>query len=268
MEAIEAVRNFSNFQYTHDDLNTIHKDVTKFHNIIKRYGDGTVSQLVRALVEGSMGNRLLMEWRLHTKDGNTIPTVDVLLKFCAECSHILKKSSTEKATPSRPSSHRVNTPTANRPSYNKTSTKPPRPGKYTNLHAVDSPLCRCCKAIEHPLYQCQTFLNWDAKARRQYLQDKDYCFNSLNDNHMVKQCHSRRSCRDYGGRHHTLLHIQSPAPQQQPQQSLPNQSPATQQPQQSKRHPSSTPYQIRLHYCCHVRSLLCSMVGNRRPKPC
>ncbi len=61
--------------------------------------------------------------------------------------------------------------------------------------------CLVCEK-KHGLLRCPTFISYDVDRRR----DRKLCINCSSDNHGVKNCPSRYTCRLCGAKHHTLLH--------------------------------------------------------------
>ncbi|XP_049284669.1 uncharacterized protein LOC125764449 [Anopheles funestus] len=66
-------------------------------------------------------------------------------------------------------------------------------------------------AEPHNLRSCPKFQKGDVKFRREVIARQKLCFNCLNPNHQVKSCHSVFRCNKCNGRHHSLLHDNSPS---------------------------------------------------------
>lgn len=80
--------------------------------------------------------------------------------------------------------------------------QPPQTSQSSGHMAI----CLLCPDTLHNLYQCKKFKNWDVKSRREFVRDKNYCFNCLFRNHSVKNCPCTFSCQVCKKRHHTLVH--------------------------------------------------------------
>ncbi|XP_055600806.1 uncharacterized protein LOC129749761 [Uranotaenia lowii] len=64
--------------------------------------------------------------------------------------------------------------------------------------------CFACNG-QHPLHQCQKFLKLSVSERDSLLKNHSLCRNCFRTSHMARECQSKFSCRNCGGRHHTLV---------------------------------------------------------------
>ncbi|XP_075161791.1 uncharacterized protein LOC142234512 [Haematobia irritans] len=64
------------------------------------------------------------------------------------------------------------------------------------------PICR----TNHMLRNCPKFLEKSINERIQIVKQSNRCYNCLFENHGVRECKSRFSCRECNQRHHNLLH--------------------------------------------------------------
>ncbi|XP_055604089.1 uncharacterized protein LOC129752328 [Uranotaenia lowii] len=64
--------------------------------------------------------------------------------------------------------------------------------------------CVVCKS-QHPLHQCPRFLKSSVTDRDSVLKTNSLCRNCFRTSHMARECQSKFSCRNCGGRHHTLV---------------------------------------------------------------
>ena len=78
-----------------------------------------------------------------------------------------------------------------------------------NLQPKDNNTCSLCHEGNHPLYLCSTFRAKSVEERFSTATRLKVCMNCLSYNHFCRDCPSRRSCKDCGARHHSLLHRQS-----------------------------------------------------------
>ncbi|XP_059217400.1 uncharacterized protein LOC131994647 [Stomoxys calcitrans] len=67
--------------------------------------------------------------------------------------------------------------------------------------------CLLCERY-HSLRFCREFLNMDVGRRRREVRRLGYCLNCLARSHKSWECTSEVACRECGGEHHTLLHIE------------------------------------------------------------
>ncbi|XP_075158009.1 uncharacterized protein LOC142231279 [Haematobia irritans] len=72
--------------------------------------------------------------------------------------------------------------------------------------------CLHCKAPDHNLFKCPTFLQLSAQERRSLAKNMSLCYNCLRSGHSVSNCLSKTRCRSCRRRHHTYLHLDSVAP--------------------------------------------------------
>lgn len=68
-----------------------------------------------------------------------------------------------------------------------------------------SPLCVYCKG-DHYIFSCKEFAKQTVEQRREFVKNKNLCFNCLIPNHIVYKCKQKRKCRVCGRKHHSLLH--------------------------------------------------------------
>ena len=96
----------------------------------------------------------------------------------------------------------------------KSSSKPPLvqqkrmiKSQYS-LHVGEqsAPVCKLCHKGNHLLQSCKDFRTQDSTSRYQTVQRLNHCFNCLSSEHRVRECPSKRNCRECGRRHHTMLH--------------------------------------------------------------
>ena len=66
--------------------------------------------------------------------------------------------------------------------------------------------CVLCESVNE-LRKCPVFLRQSPQDRKRVVQENKLCYNCLRRGHRVFDCKSKISCRECGGRHHTLLHI-------------------------------------------------------------
>ena len=77
--------------------------------------------------------------------------------------------------------------------------------RETSLHTKGHTGCPRCHG-SHQLYKCPDFLSLPMDKRSATVQRLKLCLNCLGEDHFVKSYSSRRSCKECGKRHNTLLH--------------------------------------------------------------
>ena len=100
-------------------------------------------------------------------------------------------------------------------------------------------LCPLCNG-QHDLAKCSKFLKSSVEGRSEAIRTKGLCYGCFKKGHMSASCPGRFTCRECGGRHHTLLHRMKPRPESCNPQSD-SKSPANQQTSSNKDAPSENP---------------------------
>ena len=195
-QCIKKFQELSTTPYTHEGLVQFQTDVGNLRSVILHYGDNTADQILTALAEEKMSSKFYQEWMLHSEEKGSIPTWELLDKFCTRRSAVLNVSESE---------HK---------SHSKSSSKPPLVQQkrtiksHYSLHVGEqsAPVCKLCHKGNHLLQSCQDFRTQDSTSRYQTVQRLNHCFNCLSSEHRIRECPSKRNCRECGRRHHTMLH--------------------------------------------------------------
>ena len=88
---------------------------------------------------------------------------------------------------------------------NKSPNKEPRSDQY------ESKVCECGKPARHALWKCSRFKELAVEERWAITKSQRHCFNCLASGHLSKNCKSKQRCLQCGGVHHSLLHRQREA---------------------------------------------------------
>ena len=147
-----------------------------------------------------MNSKLLQEWKLHIGEDKNVPPAMQLIKFGDKRSVILSSSENDGWRDSRLPSQPTPKTSYSLP-HNKRSVK-----QYSTLHASVLFQCRLCQNGDHSLQQCHIFRESDVDARIRTVQTLQVCYNCLGLDHNSWQCYSKRTCKECGKKHHTLLH--------------------------------------------------------------
>lgn len=156
-------------------------------------------------------------WEQHIPR-NQLPTIEQLLTFLEDRFRVLEFSAA------------------------RVTTAPRSRARPQTFHAASSS-CRLCQGPQHPLRQCDTFLEMSQAQRLEYVIRAKLCKNCFAFSHKTQACRSSGTCSTCGEKHHSLLHLANASSHQQPPpSSLPaaptlNNSDATAQPGQ----PQPTP---------------------------
>ena len=81
-------------------------------------------------------------------------------------------------------------------------------GKTTTFHVQKEGNCSLCHDGSHPLYLCAVFKAKSVEEKFNTTSRLKVSTNCLSIYHFARNCPSRRSCKNCGGRHHSLLHHQ------------------------------------------------------------
>ena len=71
--------------------------------------------------------------------------------------------------------------------------------------------CAMCGDQNHYVYQCPTFQGYDMAKRMEVMNQHQLCYNCLCPGHNLATCKNKKTCRECGRRHHTMLHRPSRA---------------------------------------------------------
>ncbi|XP_067122120.1 uncharacterized protein [Centruroides vittatus] len=123
---------------------------------------------------------------------NDVPKLDNLISFLEKRSQILEN---------------INKATFVKPRCNQDRVKP------RNLFVkCNNSMSRCilCKQ-NHPVYNCDSFLQLEVSQRNDVVAKNNLCFNCLSDRHKLSHCNSKSCCKICRKRHNTLLHQEKQA---------------------------------------------------------
>ncbi|GBN79265.1 hypothetical protein AVEN_87624-1 [Araneus ventricosus] len=119
---------------------------------------------------------------------NEVPKLDDLISFLEKRAQILENINKNAAVKPKPFLER----------YGKPKTFFVKPNK------VECP-CAMCK-LNHPIFKCEAFMKLTVDQRNQFAIWNKLCLNCLSDQHFIKFCNSKSTCKECGCRHNTLLH--------------------------------------------------------------
>ncbi len=203
--------------YSAKEVSASSELATKYYNILSKHGDGTMAQLLTAFFETTLDDELLREWRKYAHNPVSLPHIQELVKFLDEQTQIVGARSVEVSLP---------TPRSfNTRHFTSKSEK----SKSVSLFSESVSLCKLCGSSNHPLYYCSKFKEMDVPARKQHLSKYPHCMNCLDAGHSLKQCRSKKSCRDCGQCHHSMLHVEVTPQVPQPTDTAAASSTGTQQ---------------------------------------
>lgn len=80
----------------------------------------------------------------------------------------------------------------------------------THSFVIENPKhlsCCACNKAQHPLFNCEAFLNLSPLQRFDLVKKHGFCLNCFNPNHIVTACKSKHHCTHCSSRHNTLLHF-------------------------------------------------------------
>ena len=82
--------------------------------------------------------------------------------------------------------------------------------------------CVVCQNEKHPLYVCPKFKSLSHDQKTSLLKDNNLCVNCLSGRHFVRQCKSMQKCHKCQKPHHTLLHVDKRADNNQAEAKVPS----------------------------------------------
>ena len=69
--------------------------------------------------------------------------------------------------------------------------------------------CSVCKN-DHPLYLCAGFKDKKPEQRMDLVWQNKLCFHCLSSKYMSSTCPSKKTCKDCGAKHHSLIYQTAP----------------------------------------------------------
>ncbi|CAG7720501.1 unnamed protein product [Allacma fusca] len=87
--------------------------------------------------------------------------------------------------------------------------------KVSSHHGSVDAKCRICND-SHLTFKCPTFHKQTIPERRETIKRKNLCFNCLGHGHKTTSCSSSFTCKKCKKKHHTMVHLDSPVPDETP----------------------------------------------------
>ncbi len=241
-----------NLEFECTDINSIRNFLAKlssYKRVLETYGKDASSYetiLIPILYE-----KLPESLRLDIVRNNSKFNVFSFSDFCGGLEHIIKilelTSKTELATSVE--SHSSTFLVSNQYGRNKPSQKSGKPSQnfkgqgsqnFRGQNGTPKPCTFCVTSHDHTIWHCQNYLTPESKYDR--VKQLNLCNNCFSNQHRSSQCDSKNSCKVCNKRHHTLLHLDYKASEQD--QSWRNRSNNGYQPQQySNYQPQGQNYQ-------------------------
>lgn len=109
---------------------------------------------------------------------------------------------------------------------------------------LDNKTCPICTKTYHKIYQCQTFMQAIPANRKKLVSKEKLYLNCLWTSHYVGQCSSEQTCKIYGMKYHTLLHLET----HQLSNEKPTISVVDSEPQSSNTSKTETPRNVLAHH--------------------
>ncbi len=201
-EHLQVLMKKHTFGYNQSDLTTILETWTTHIRGLKDSKGYEATNLLATLLENQFDRELAHQWALATVKLEEPSTMEDLLDFV--------KTRIHTALPLEPV--RKLTSCAGPPK--KSNSSLPSKSSKPVYKVTPNPVFKCCvcKKEGHGLGKCPTFLEWDQARRHKAVKENKHCYNCLGHSHGSKDCQSSFNCRMCNGRHHTLLHRDTPAP--------------------------------------------------------
>ena len=152
---------------------------------------------------------LQVEWEVQSKESKDVPPLDEFLQFVIFRADVLVTNPSAPAEPKQkaPDVKPEHPPLRHRVAVNSTSARPSSNGPPSALEFRYE--CLLCPGDKHPLFHCQVFNDMSIAGRETHIRAKNLCANCLAPGHQNEDC---RSCRQCGGKQHTLVHMERRSP--------------------------------------------------------
>ena len=184
--------------YTHASLRESLGFIQDRYQGLARNKGLSLDQYLAAHVELLMDDTCKSHWGVYSAKNKLPPTLDDVCGFLKERMYTLPEEESPSVMPSK----RATTTTA------KTTTSKPADTRPTVLLTQErsSSGCVVCGDQNHYVYQCPTFHSYDVPKRTDIMNQHQLCYNCLCPGHNLAACKNKKTCRECGRRHHTMLH--------------------------------------------------------------
>ena len=162
---------------------------------LKHTSQFDATSIITSLCVSSLARPLQVDWELRTRSRKQIPPVEDLIEFVRDRADALAGQPVQATTKSEPK--------AEPPKRNKAvvhTTQPLIGFKY------DCTLC----SDKHPLYLCSRFNSMTLDQRGEHICSRKLCYNCLAPGHRTNDCRNLSRCKTCFGRHHTMIHRDTP----------------------------------------------------------
>ena len=190
---------------TGKELRRLHDTTQQHLRALKAMGYDPPGPFITSLLELKLDTNTMFEWQRHSQESTDVPHFSKLMEFlnlraqASETSVSNHKGSPRSGNPDRRNHH------------------PSKPVTAFTTNTTDSSSNYIlCPTSKHPLYACPTFKSLPHEKMLSTLKDNNYCLNCLKPGHFVRGCKSLHRCRTCRKLHHSLLHVESNAPQPTP----------------------------------------------------
>ena len=176
------------------DLQRMKDKIEKHIRGLKQAEGYSADQMVVMHQEQCMSSKLVTAWRHHTYKETNSPNVPNLLQFLDR--QLLAVPDEKPSSSSR----------VEKPSLQLQRTPTRRTVLKTQTVTVK---CSVCKN-DHLLYLCAGFKDKTPEQRMDLVRQNKLCFNCLSSKHMSSTCPSKKTYKDCGAKHHSLIHQTAP----------------------------------------------------------
>ena len=190
---------------TGKELRRLHDTAQQHLRALKAMGYDPPGPFITSLLELKLDMNTMFEWQRHSQESTDVPHFSKLMEFLN-----LRAQASEPSISNHKGSPRSGIP-------DRRSHHPSKPVTAFTTNTTDSSTnCILCPKSKHPLYACTTFKSFPHEKMLSTLKDNNYCLNCLKPGHFVRECKSLHRCRTCQKPHHSLLHVESKAPQPTP----------------------------------------------------
>ena len=192
---------------TGKELRRLHDTTQQHLRALKAMGYDPPGPFITSLLELKLDTNTMFEWQRHSQESTDVPHFSKLMEFlnlraqASETSVSNHKGSPRSGNPDRRNHHPSKPVTAFTTNTTDSSSNCIVSNDYVNTHSTHA-------QPSSPSLPHEKMLST--------LKDNNYCLNCLTPGHFVRECKSLHRCRTCQKPHHSLLHVESKAPQPTP----------------------------------------------------
>lgn len=193
-----------------NSVEALHKIVDEFQRhtkVLEQLGEPVAqfSSMLMEILEDKLDDASLSAWE-ESISSDEQPTYDKMIEYLQKRARVLETILINRPNSSSSSS------ASSKPGSGSGSKKQNHPRLNINAAVTDGsssktfPMCPACEKQKHALVDCTVFNGMNAAARLKVVNDKRLCSNCFRNDHFVRACRSKFTCRHCFKRHHSMIH--------------------------------------------------------------